>query len=153
MDVGCYGVNAARWLFGAEPTEVVGQQIIDDEYGVDLSFGALLRFDGGRQAIVDSSLTRAASNTYTIEGPEGSLRVERAFRPDANPGRITLHRPNGETDLEEIPADDQFTREVDHFIECVAAGKLLSPAEDGVNQAKVIEALRLSAQTGRSGSP
>jgi predicted dehydrogenase len=150
MDVGCYGVNAARWLLGAEPTEVVGQQIIDDEYGVDLSFGAVLRFDGSRQAVVDSSLTRAASNTYTLEGPEGGLRVERAFRPDASPGRITLHRPNQEAVLEDIPADDQFTREVDHFIESVAAGSLLSPAEDGVNQAKVIEALRQSAQTGRS---
>jgi predicted dehydrogenase len=150
MDVGCYGVNAARWLLGAEPTEVVGQQVVDDEFGVDLSFGAVLRFDGGRQAVVDSSLTRAASNTYTVEGPEGSLRVERAFRPDANVCRITLHRPNRETDLDEIPADDQFTREVDHFIESVSAGSLLAPAEDGVNQAKVIEALKRSAETGRS---
>ena len=152
MDVGCYGVNAARWLFGSEPTEVVGQQIVDDEYGVDLSFGAVLRFDGNRQAVVDSSLTRAASNTYTVEGPEGSLRVERAFRPDTNPGRITLHRPNQEPELEleEIPADDQFTREVDHFIESVGAGSLLSPAEDGANQAKVIERLKQSAETGRS---
>jgi predicted dehydrogenase len=150
MDVGCYGVNAARWLFGAEPTEVVGQQIVDDEYGVDLSFGAVLRFGGTRQAVMDSSLTRAASNTYTIEGPEGSLRVERAFRPDANPGRITLHRPNQQTAVHEIPADDQFTREVDHFVESVAVGSLLPPAENGVNQAKVIEALKQSAETGRS---
>jgi D-xylose 1-dehydrogenase (NADP+, D-xylono-1,5-lactone-forming) len=150
MDVGCYGVNAARWLFGAEPTEVIGQQIVDDEYGVDLSFGGVLRFDGNRQAVVDSSFTRGASNTYTIEGPEGSLQVERAFRPDTNPGRITLHRPNGDTALDEIPADDQFTREVNHFIESVAAGSLLAPAEDGVNQAKVIEALKQSAETGRS---
>jgi predicted dehydrogenase len=150
MDVGCYGVNAARWLFGAEPTDVVGQQILDDEYGVDLCFGAVLRFDGGRQAVVDSSLTRAASNTYTIEGSEGSVRVERAFRPDAESGRISLHRPNRQIGLDEIPADDQFAREVDHFVESVAAGSLLSPAEDGVNQAKVIEALRQSAETGRS---
>ena len=54
------------------------------------------------------------------------------------------------TDLEVIPADDQFTREVDHFIESVGAGTLLSPAEDGVRQAKVIEALKQSAETGRS---
>ena len=100
--------------------------------------------------MVDSSLTRAASNTYTIEGPEGSLRVERAFRPDANPCRISLHRPNQQTELDEIPADDQFTREVDHFIESVTAGSLLLPAEDGVNQAKAIEALKQSAETGRS---
>jgi D-xylose 1-dehydrogenase (NADP+, D-xylono-1,5-lactone-forming) len=150
MDVGCYGVNAARWLFGSEPTEVIGQQIVDDEYGVDLSFGAVLRFDGNRQAVVDSSLTRAASNTYTIEGTEGSVRVERAFRPDTNPGRVTRQHPNQEPELEEIPAEDQFTREVDHFIESVAVGRLLSPAEDGVNQAKVIEALKQSAETGRS---
>jgi predicted dehydrogenase len=148
MDVGCYGVNAARWLFGAEPTQVIGQQIVDEEFGVDLSFGAVLSFAGNRQALVDSSLNRAASNTYTVEGPDGSLRVERAFRPDANPGRITLQRPNQPADFEDIPAVDQFTSEVDHFVESVAAGSLLPPAEDGVNQAKVIQALRHSAETG-----
>ena len=150
MDVGCYGVNAARWLLGDEPTEVIGQQIVDAEFGVDLSFGAVLRFDGNRQALVDSSLTRAASNTYTVEGPDGSLRVERAFRPDAYPGRITVQRPNQQPESEEIPAVDQFTGEVDHFVESVAAGHLLPPAEDGVNQAKVIEALKRSALTGTS---
>jgi predicted dehydrogenase len=150
MDVGCYGVNAARWLLGAEPTEVIGQQIVDAEYGVDLSFGAVLRFAGNRQALVDSSLTRAASNTYTVEGPDGSLRVERAFRPDAHPGRITLLRPNQQAEVEDIPAVDQFTGEVDHFVESVAAGRLLPPAEDGVNQAKVIEALKRSAVIGAS---
>jgi predicted dehydrogenase len=150
MDVGCYGVNAARWLFGAEPTEVIGQQIVDEDFGVDLSFGAVLRFAGHRQALVDSSLTRAASNTYTIEGPDGSLRVERAFRPDANPGRIILQRPNQQAEFEDTPAADQFTSEVDHFIESVAAGSLLPPAEDGVNQARVIEALKRSAETGTS---
>ena len=147
MDVGCYGVNAARWLFEAEPTEVVGQHIVDEEFGVDLSFGALLRFGGNRQALVDSSFTRATSNTYTIEGPDGSLRIERAFRPDANPGHITLLRPNQPPELDEIPADNQFTKEVDHFIESVAAASLLPPAEDGVNQARVIEALKHSAET------
>jgi predicted dehydrogenase len=150
MDVGCYGVNAARWLLGDEPTEVVGQQIVDEEFGVDLSFGAVLRFPGNRQALVDSSLTRAASNTYTVEGSDGSLRVERAFRPDANPGRIALLRPNQQAEVEDIPAVDQFTGEVDHFVESVAAGSLLPPAEDGVSQARVIEALKHSAATGRS---
>jgi predicted dehydrogenase len=76
--------------------------------------------------------------------------VERAFRPDAHPGRITLQRPNQQAEFEDIPAVDQFTSEVNHFVESVAAGRLLPPAEDSVNQARVIEALKHSAETGTS---
>jgi predicted dehydrogenase len=61
-----------------------------------------------------------------------------------------VQRPNQQAEFEFIPAVDQFTREVDHFVESVAAGSRLPPAEDGVNQAKPIEALTRSAEAGTS---
>ncbi|MER3405896.1 MAG: gfo/Idh/MocA family oxidoreductase, partial [Chloroflexota bacterium] len=44
---------------------------------------------------------------------------------------------------------DQYALEADHFARCVRAGRLLPPAEDGVAQARVIEALFQSAETGQ----
>ena len=51
--------------------------------------------------------------------------------------------------VDEIPAFDQFVGEVEHFARSVRAGRLLPPAEDGTVQARAIEALYASADTGR----
>jgi len=52
--------------------------------------------------------------------------------------------------VEEVPPTDQFVAEAEHFARSVRAGKLLPPAEDGTAQARVIEALYASAETGRA---
>jgi predicted dehydrogenase len=150
MDIGCYGVNAARFVFDGEPVAAVGQQAIDLSYGVETTFAGVLRFTGDRLASIDSSFARGATNTYAVEGPAGSLLVERAFRPDTDPGRIRIIRPGKDPLIDEVPAANQFANEVDHFARSVASGRLLPPAEDGVAQARVVEALYASAGAGRT---
>jgi predicted dehydrogenase len=149
MDVGCYPVNVARWVFGAEPIEVSGQQVRSAEYGVETAFAGVLRFSGDRMASIDSSFLLAGKGEYEIHGSEGRITVDRAYRPDARPGRITVVRGQNER-VEEVPLADQFAAEADHFARSVHAGHLLAPAEDGVAQARAIEALYASAETGRS---
>jgi predicted dehydrogenase len=147
MDVGCYGVNAARWVFQAEPEVALAQQSVDVGFGVDMAFAGVLRFSDQRLAVFDSSFVRAPRNTYSVEGPLGTLHVERAFRPDDDPATIIVSRPDQPDLVEQIPAAHQFALEIDHFAESVAAGRLLPPAEDGVAQARVIEALYASARS------
>jgi predicted dehydrogenase len=150
MDVGCYGVNAARWAFESEPTSVAGQQVLDPDSGVDAAFVGALRFGERLLASIDSSFLRSSANYYAVEGSEGALRVDRAFRPDDYPGQIQILRANGERIVEEIAPANQFAHEADHFARSIQAGKLLPPAEDGVAQARVIEALYASAASERS---
>jgi predicted dehydrogenase len=145
MDVGCYGVNAARWAFGAEPVSLTGQQVLDPESGVDVAFLGGLQFGVRQLASIDSSFLRAPSNEYAIEGSNGMLRVEQAFRPDDDPGRIHIVSADGRHTLEETPPANQYANQVDHFARSVEAGQLLPPAEDGVAQTRVIEALYASA--------
>jgi len=150
MDVGCYGVNAARWAFESEPVAVAEQHVLDSDSGVDSAFLGVLRFDDRRLASIDSSFFRSPSNFYLLEGTEGRLRVEKAFRPDDDPGRIRIMRTAGEPVLEETEPANQFANEADHFARSVQAGKLLPPAEDGVAQARTIEALYASAMNARA---
>jgi predicted dehydrogenase len=150
MDVGCYGVNTARWAFEAEPSSVAGQQILDVDAGVDIAFLGAMRFGDRYLASIDSSFFRAFANYYVLEGSEGTLRVEKAYRPDDDPGRIHIARTNTEPVLEETPPANQFASEVDHFARSIQAGKLLPPAEDGVAQARAIEALYTSAATAQA---
>jgi predicted dehydrogenase len=147
MDIGCYAVNTARLFFGAEPVTVAGQQILDEASGVDAAFAGILEFPNERQALIDSSFRQYPANRYSVEGPDGVIWVEKAYRPDADPGRIhVLH--GGAEEVQEVPPSDQFANEADHFARSVSAGRLLPPAEDGVAQARAIEALYVSAASG-----
>src|SRR5207237_3340404 len=129
-----------RWVFAAEPDAVIGRQVIDPKYAVDTAFAGVLAFPGDRLAVIDCSFRQSFQQEYEIVGTEGRLIVDRAYRPDARPGRITIYRGE-EQRTEEVGPANQFALEVDHFASSVRVGKLLPPAENGVAQARVIEAL------------
>jgi xylose dehydrogenase (NAD/NADP) len=152
LDVGCYAVNAARLLFGEEPVLALGQQRIDPQLGVDTSFAGILRFPGDRLALVDGSFDTAGPQRYELAGPQGTIAVERAYLPGPGPARIEIVE-RGQHRVEEVPPVDQYALEADHFARSVRAGRLLPPAEDGLQQALAIEALLASAETGQAVPP
>ena len=149
MDVGCYALNAARYLFDAEPLEVTALQRKDPALGVDTSFAALLRFPGDRLASIDGSFEANGPQRYEVTGFRGSIVLEPAFQPGPLPTSIVLNR-GGARHVVEAPGVDQYAREADHFVHSVRAGRLLPPAEDGRAQARVVEALYRSAETGQT---
>jgi D-xylose 1-dehydrogenase (NADP+, D-xylono-1,5-lactone-forming) len=139
MDVGCYAVNAARWLLQAEPTGVTASARIEPRFGIDAQFDATLRF-GNASAEIHSSFDEPFGNVYEVHGTHGVLRVPRAFRPDSDPGVIEI-----DGRVEEIPAVNQYAEQADHFSRSVRTGRLLPPAEDGVAQTRVMDTLLRSA--------
>ena len=149
MDVGCYAVNAARYVFGAEPIDVSAQQRVAAEVGVDMSFAAVLRFPGDRLAVIDGSFDVSGTQRYEVAGPRGTILVERAFLPGESPAVIHVSAGR-ERRTEEVAPVDQYGLEADHFARSVRAGRLLPPAEDGLAQAAVIGALYESAETGKA---
>jgi predicted dehydrogenase len=147
MDVGCYAVNASRFLFDAEPIAVSAFEHRDPVYAVDVSLGGILLFAEGRLGIVDCSLETGSGGRYEVAGSEGMIVTDRAFTPGIHPTTIRLIRGNT-VEMFEIPATNQYAREADHFARSIAAGKLLKPAEDGVANTYVIEALYQAAAQG-----
>jgi xylose dehydrogenase (NAD/NADP) len=148
MDVGCYAVNVARFHFQAEPVEVMAFQQVPAQFGVDTTFAAILRFPGERLAVIDASFEVGSGGAYEVSGPAGSIRVERAFTPGDSD--VTLQINAAGRRAETIPGVNQYAREIDHFVRSVRAGRLLEPAEDGVANTRVIEALYRSAAEGRA---
>jgi predicted dehydrogenase len=149
MDVGCYALNAARFVFDAEPLEVTALQRHDESLGVDTSFAAVARFPGDRLALIDGSFDSNGPSRYEVSGFGGTIVAERGFQPETYPAIITVTKP-GERRIVEVSPTDQFGREADDFVRSVRAGRLLAPAENGLAQARALEALYLSAETGRS---
>jgi predicted dehydrogenase len=149
MDVGCYALNAARFLFDAEPIEVTALQRVDPTHGVDSTFAGILRFPGDRLALIDGGFDVQGPSRYEITGFGGAITAELAFQPDPARAFLTITR-GGERTVEEIPGVDQYGLEADHFVQSVSAGRLLPPAEDGLAQARALEALYRSAESGQA---
>ena len=90
MDVGCYPITIARWLFAAEPTDVVGLIERDPDMHIDRLTSALLRFDDG-QATFSCATQLVSYQTMQIFGTTGRIAVEIPFNaPPAGECRVTV---------------------------------------------------------------
>lgn len=81
-DIGVYCINAARYLFRAEPKEAMAISVNSGAEGlreIDESTGALLRFDGERVAAFVTSFNAADIGSYHIVGTKGRLHVDPAY--------------------------------------------------------------------------
>jgi D-xylose 1-dehydrogenase (NADP+, D-xylono-1,5-lactone-forming) len=151
MDVGSYGVNAARYFFGSEPVAAYGRWRLNEERGVDIFFAGTLEFPGGRLAAFDCSFDLAYRQGYEIIGTGGSIEADRGFVPGDAARSLKLFSDRGDAIRVRVRSADQFALEIDHFSDCIRSGKrpMLDLETDAIPNMHAIDALRLSAQTGK----
>ena len=143
MDVGTYCVSGARLLAG-EPERVFGEQVLGPT-GVDVDFYGTLRFPGDVVALFDASFTLPKRQRLEAVGEEGTLVLEAPWRADWG-GRVLV-----DGDSVEVPAANPYGLELSNLA-AASAGEAepLLGREDAVAQARVIEALYRSADSGES---
>ena len=145
MDVGAYCVSAARLLAG-EPERVYGEQVIGDS-GVDVLFTGVLRFPRGVLAEIDAGMYLPRRDGLEAVGTEGSLVISDPWLAQ----RLVLNLRRGESREEiALPPADPYRLELENM--CAAIGgeaKPLLGREDGVGQARALDALYKSADEGR----
>jgi predicted dehydrogenase len=153
MDIGCYNVSLSRFLFGAEPTRVLGLAEFDPDFKTDRLASGILQFEGGT-ATFTCSTQLSPYQRVNIFGTEGRIEIEIPFNaPPDKPCRMWVQRG---TEIEEISFDicDQYTIEFDLFSLAVLGDTAVpTPLEDAVANMKVIEAVFESARTGSAGIP
>jgi predicted dehydrogenase len=149
MDVGCYCVSAARLLAG-EPELVSGAQVIGGD-GVDLTFTGWLRFPGHVLAHFDSGLVCDDRFDLEVVGEDASLYVPdpwHCLQP-----RIELRRQHV-AEVIEIPAANAYGLEADNLAAAIRGDEpALLGRDDALGQARAIEALYASADSGAPVSP
>lgn len=147
-DVGCYCVNVSRMILG-EPRDAFAFAHVGSS-GVDEVLGGVLRFDGGRLAVIDCGLSTSRREEYEVVGTEGHLTVPTAFLPGT--AEAPIHMTAGsESSVLSIPGIDQYQRMVEHFADAVATGGAVGfPPEDAAANLRTIEALLRSVRTGRA---
>jgi len=140
LDVGCYPVSAARLYFGAEPVRAYARSRIDAEYGVDMATAGVLEFEQG-EALIDCGFDLPYRADLEICGERGVIQVPAAWLPPEQAHIVV----NGETQA--FGVCNQYVQEFEHFSRCVRNEE--PPRfgiEDAVQQARVIEAVRRSAE-------
>jgi xylose dehydrogenase (NAD/NADP) len=149
MDVGCYAVNAARSIFGEEPTWVSAQSDRREEFGVEVAMAGILGFSDRRMATFDCGFRAAGPGSYSIGGTKGAIDVTDAFVPDPN-GDVTIVVSGREGRREErLAGIDQYKLEAEAFGDAIARGTPLPvEPEDAVANLRALEALHRSAATG-----
>jgi predicted dehydrogenase len=146
-DLGVYCVNAARNLFGAEPTRVVAASV--ERFGTDDSTMAILEFP--RECLAMFGVGNSTSNvsSYRIAGTEGDLRVEPAY--DYTGERVHHLTVGGRTRRTVFKKRDQFAPELSYFSDCILHDREPEPsAEEAWCDVRVLEAILEASTTHRA---
>jgi predicted dehydrogenase len=139
-DLACYCIHAIRKLLG-EPAHAAAFGRYDDTGMVDWSTVAVLGYADGLKAGFDCGMDATGRHRYEIIGTQGTLRVLKAFVPQADgEGLIEITDNEGQVRHERVVAD--FYREgVAHFADCILSGRCPahSPADTLANM-RVLDA-------------
>ena len=151
-DIGIYCINAARYLFRAEPKEVMAISVNTGRKAfseIDESTGALLRFDQERVAAFVTSFAAADVASYRIVGSKGQLHVDPAYEyAEGLAYELTV---DGKTTKKRIGKRDQFAPELLYFSDCIRRNRAPEPSgENGMQDVRIVEALYESAETGKA---
>ena len=158
LDIGCYPVTMARWLFGAEPLEVACVLERDPDFGVDRYVSGVLRFPAGQAAFTVAGQA-ALWQRMEIFGTLGRIEVEIPFNPPPD-HRARILVDDGRDlvggGIEAIAFDpvNQYALQAERFADAVRGrGTVPVALEDALGNMAVLDALFRAAETGRWEKP
>jgi predicted dehydrogenase len=152
-DLGCYGVNAARFFTDAEPTSIHSRAHFGPT-GIDLSMQLALQFPGDVLAHIDCSFEVPWRCRLELVGTRGRIEWATAFQHWD--GALQLDTASDWTKPPQVIACDrqnQYARQVQAFCASIRAGRLLAPAEDGLANTRVLETALRTAEAARTFQP
>ncbi len=152
-DVGIYCLNAARFLTGEEPIEVIGRTVLspsDPRFReVEESVHFMLRFPSGVIANCAASYDMHQTRELNVQATTGAIRLDNAFAYSGQRLNVTRLADGIESTTErKIPQKDQFALELDHMAECITKNvQPHTPGEEGRADVKIMQAIYRSART------
>ncbi|MGB3338593.1 MAG: Gfo/Idh/MocA family oxidoreductase [Devosia sp.] len=154
MDIGCYPITAARYLFEGEPRRVVSLVERDPNFGTDRLASVMADFGNGRQLSFTCSTQTTRHQRVQVFGSKAKLEIIIPFNaPTDERTAITIDAGapfDGSLARREIlPAVDQYTEQAEAFALAVLGEKALPwGIDDAIASMKVIDAIFASEKTG-----
>ena len=155
LDIGCYPVVVARYIFGAEPKRAVCLIDRDPTFGIDRLSTGIVDFGRGRRLDFTVSTQSVPHQRVDVIGTKGRIEVAIPFNaPQGKSLRIYVDkgRTLGGADAKRvvIPTADQYRMQGEAFSRAVRGLEPLAyGVEDAIRQMRVLDALFRSAESGR----
>jgi predicted dehydrogenase len=149
-DMGVYCINAARYLFGAEPTKVLAVSASGRDRRfekVDEMMSAVLHFPEERLASFTCSFGATDISRYTVVGTKGTLTSDPAYEyaMDIKQEVVAI----GKKSKREFAKRDQFAAEITYFSDCILKNQPPEPSGlEGLADVRIVRALYQSARSG-----
>lgn len=149
MDIGCYPISQARWIFDAEPVRVVGSIETDTDFGVDRLASGMLEFETGTATFTCSTRIHGHQRAQIV-GTAGRIEVDIPVNsPKDRPTNVTLFRDGADAEVKAFGPADQYQLQANAFRAAVrAGGPAPTPLSDAVSNMAVIDAAFASADHG-----
>jgi glucose-fructose oxidoreductase len=149
-DIGIYCQNAARYVFGDEPTQVWATATNSGDARfkeVPETVHVMLKFPRERIANFVCSFGAADRSRYEIVGTKGSIVVDPAYEYAEGLGyELTIGEKKKR---KKFAKSDQFAPELIYFAQCVRSGRTPEPSgKEGLIDVAIIEAIHESIETG-----
>jgi predicted dehydrogenase len=158
LDIGCYPVHTSRFIFGEEPTRVMGLVERDPEMKIDRLTSAILEFPSGR-ATFTCSTQLVYHQSMEIFGTHGRIVFAMPYSaPLGQPTDLLIDEgragAGNSTTVETIAACNQYTLQGDAFSRAIReGGEVPVPLENAILNMAVIEAVFRSGASGQWEKP
>lgn len=150
-DMGVYCINAARYLFRAEPVEIIASTANNGEARfrkTEEMASVVMRFPEERLATFTCSFGAADIGRYTVIGSKGTLSLDPAY--EYSSGLKVEVNVGGKPRTKEFPKRDQFAAEIEYFSDCILRNRKPEPSgAEGLADVRIVNAIHESARRGR----
>jgi len=152
FDIGTYCVNAARYLFRAEPREVTAMRFSGRDArfsSVDEAYAVTMRFADERVAQFTCSFGAHDRAEYQVVGTEGYLTLDNAYEY-ATEMTLEVEGSHGKK-TRTFSKRDQIAAEIAYFAKCVRDDVDPEPSGwEGLADVRILQAIQASARFGRA---
>src|SRR6185503_7679290 len=151
-DIGIYCVNAARYLFRAEPAEVMALKLAGRDHrfaSVDEAYAVTMRFPHERVAQFTCSYGAYDRAHYELIGSDGILTLDNAYDYTADM-TMQVHGKHG-LKTRRFEKRDQIAAEIEYFARCVRDNVDPEPSGwEGLADVRILQAIHQSTRFGRA---
>ncbi|MDX2381092.1 MAG: Gfo/Idh/MocA family oxidoreductase [Acidimicrobiia bacterium] len=147
LDIGCYPISQARFLFDREPERALGLIERDPTFETDRISSAVLDFGGGCSATFTVSTQLHGYQRALLVGTTGRIEIDIPVNsPKDRATALTVVTDGGETDVLSFGPVDQYASQADAFGAAIRAGQPApTPLADAIANMTVIDAVFASA--------
>lgn len=147
LDIGCYPISQARFLFDDEPERVLGMIANDPSFGTDRITSAILDFGNGRSATFTVSTQLHGHQRAQIVGTTGRIEVDIPVNsPKDRPTKLTVFADDQETETLWFGPVDQYGCQADAFGAAIrSTHPAPTPLTDAIANMTVVDAVFASA--------